>query len=111
MIDLTPIINAIIGLLAMLVTYKLIPWLKANTTAKQQELLTATCRTLVFAAEQLWGAGHGDEKLDYVMAELERRGLTADPAMIEATVLEHLQALHAGKPGAAQDAGADDEGC
>lgn len=98
MIDLTPIINAIIGLLAMLVTYKLIPWIKANTTAKQQETLLATYRVLIFAAEQLYGAGHGPEKLDYVVAELDKRGMNVDIAAIEAVIKEHLVELHTGKP-------------
>ena len=89
-IDLTPIFQAVIALLAALVTYKLIPWIKSKTTAEQQALLTATVRTLVYAAEQLYGAGHGAEKLDYVIKELEARGFTADRAAIEAAVAEEL---------------------
>ena len=85
-IDLTPIFQAIIALLAALVTYKLIPWIKSRTTAEQQALLNATVKTLVFAAEQLYGAGRGAEKLDYVVKELEERGFTADRAAIEAAV-------------------------
>lgn len=108
MIDLTPIINAIIGLLAMLVTYKLIPWIKANTTAKQQETLLATYRVLVFAAEQLYGSGHGEEKLDYVIAELDKRGLNVDVAAIEAVIKEHLTELHTGKPTEASKVASDD---
>ena len=73
MIDLTPILEAILALLAALVTYKLIPWIKSKTTAEQQSLLAATVKTLVYAAEQLYGAGKGAEKLDYVIKELEAR--------------------------------------
>lgn len=89
-IDLTDIIQAIIALLAALVTYKLVPWIKNRTTAEQQALLSATVKTLVYAAEQLYGAGRGAEKLDYVAAELEKRGFTADRAEIEAAVAEQL---------------------
>ena len=70
-IDLTPIFQAIISLLAALVTYKQVPRKKARTTESQQALLSATVRTLVYAAEQLYGAGKGAEKLDYVSAGLE----------------------------------------
>ena len=35
-INLTPILQALIALLASLITYKLIPWIKARTTAEQQ---------------------------------------------------------------------------
>ena len=41
-IDLTDIIQAIIALLAALVTYKLVPWIRNRTTAEQQALLSAT---------------------------------------------------------------------
>lgn len=97
MIDLTPIFEAILALLAALVTYKLIPWIKSKTTAEQQALLTATVKTLVYAAEQLYGAGKGAEKLDYVISELEKRGFTADRAAIEAAVAEQLNYIQAEK--------------
>lgn len=96
MIDLTPIFEAILALLAALVTYKLIPWIKARTTAEQQSLLAATVKTLVYAAEQLYGAGKGAEKLDYVISELEKRGFTADRAAIEAAVAEQLNSTNGG---------------
>lgn len=97
MIDLTPIFEAILALLAALVTYKLIPWIKARTTAEQQSLLAATVKTLVYAAEQLYGAGKGTEKLDYVISELEKRGFTADRAAVEAAVAEQLNYIQAKK--------------
>ena len=97
MIDLTPILEAILALLAALVTYKLIPWIKSKTTAEQQSLLAATVKTLVYAAEQLYGAGKGAEKLDYVIKELEARGFTADRAAIEAAVAEQLNYIQAEK--------------
>lgn len=86
MIDLTPIFQAVIALLAALVTYRVIPWIKARTTEKQQSALLAIVHTLVFAAEQLYGAGCGDVKLDYVESELARRGFNVDRAAIEAAV-------------------------
>ena len=92
MIDLTPILQAVIGLLAALVTYKLIPWIKAKTTAEQQAMLKATVKTLVFAAEQIYGAGHGEEKLGYVAKHLEQKGYTVNTEEIEATVREYLNA-------------------
>ena len=85
-IDLTPIFQAVIALLAAIVTYKLIPCIKSRTTSEQQAMLTATVRTLVYAAEQLYGAGRGAEKLDYVIKQMEARGYTADRDEIEAAV-------------------------
>lgn len=96
-IDLTPIIQAIIALLAAIVTYKLIPWIKTKTTNEQQQLIAATVKTLVFAAEQLYGAGEGEAKLEYVKTQLEEKGFTADIAQIEAAIKENYEALHSAK--------------
>jgi len=92
MIDLTPILQAVIALLASIITVKVIPWLKAKTTKAQQDYLLATVRVLVYAAEQIYGSGKGADKFDHVKAELECRGLTADLSTIEAAVREmHLE--------------------
>lgn len=93
-IDLTPIIQAIIALLAAVITYKLIPWIKAKTTNEQQAMLAAAVKTFVFAAEQIYGAGQGAEKFAYVVERLEEKGYTVDPAQIEAVIKENLEALH-----------------
>ena len=85
-IDITKILIAIIDLLAVLVTYKLIPWIKANTTAKQQENLETMIRVAVFAAEQIYGACSGADKLKYVEDWLLARGISVDRAQIEAVV-------------------------
>lgn len=85
-IDLTPILQALIGLLAAILTYKVIPWIQAKTTNEQQALLSATVKTLVYAAEQVYGAGKGDEKLAYVKKQLEVRGFSVDVDEIEAAV-------------------------
>ena len=44
MIDLTPVLQALIALLASIITVKVIPWLKSRTTREQQEYLLATTR-------------------------------------------------------------------
>ena len=90
MIDLTPLFQALIALLGAIITYKLIPWIKARTTNEQQNMLRATIRTLVYAAEQVYGAGEGGKKLDYVVARLAARGYSVDRAEIEAAVGEYI---------------------
>ena len=50
--------------------------------------MLSTTRILVFAAEQIFGAGKGAVKLDYVEDELRTRGLKVDAAAIEAAVRE-----------------------
>jgi LysR family transcriptional repressor of citA len=56
MIDLTPIINAVIALIAAIISVKVIPWIKAKTTNEQQAMMRAAVKTAVFAAEQLYVA-------------------------------------------------------
>ena len=48
----------------------------------------STIRILVFAAEQIYGAGKGSTKYQYVEDELKARGLEIDAAAIEAAVRE-----------------------
>ncbi len=64
----------------------MIPWLKSKTNKEQQDYLLSTVKILVYAAEQLYGAGQGEVKLQYVEDELKSRGLKVDIAAIEATV-------------------------
>ena len=44
MIDLTPILQAVLALLASWITLRVIPWLKARTTRQQQEYMLSTVR-------------------------------------------------------------------
>lgn len=114
-INLTPIFQALIALMAALITYKLIPWIKSKTTEQQQSNLQTLIRVLVFAAEQIYGAGNGKEKLDYVCAELRERGFEVDLSEIEAAVyaafnydMPILRPAHDGEP--KTDEAATDEG-
>lgn len=85
-IDLTQIVVAVIGLLSALITYRLVPWIKANTNVKQQQMLKIAVETAVFAAEQIYGAGNGSEKFDYVVQWLQSKGFDADKTEIESAV-------------------------
>ena len=87
-IDLTPILQALIGILAAIITAKVIPWIKARTTVSQQILIDAAVKMAVMAAEQLYGAGTGAQKLEYAQTYLAGKGYTVDRAAIEAAVKE-----------------------
>lgn len=89
-IDLTALFQSILALLAAIITYKVIPWIKARTTNEQQTMMRAAVKTLVYAAEQLYGAGNGSEKLDFVIKQLEAQGYTVNRVEIEAAVGEYL---------------------
>ena len=89
-IDLTPVFQAVIALLAALVTYKLIPWIKARTTESQQASIRAAVKVAVFSAEQIYGAGNGKEKLEFAREKLRAQGFDVDTDEIEAIVGEYL---------------------
>lgn len=97
-IDLTPVINAGIFLLAAIVSAfvlpwirsYVLPWLEANTNEKQRNALGIAVRTAVYAAEQMYGAGNGYEKMQHVKEYLRKRGVEIDVDLIEATVKEHF---------------------
>ena len=92
-INLTPILQAIIALLAALITYRLIPWIKARTTTERQTQLRAAVRVAVYAAEQMFGAGGGAEKMDFAQKWLHAQGYDVDSREIEAAVGELLNSL------------------
>lgn len=92
-INLTPILQAVIALLAALITYRLIPWIKSKTTTEQQVQLRAAVRVAVFAAEQIYGAGNGAEKMDYALKWLREQGYEIDSREVEAAVGECINAL------------------
>lgn len=87
-IDLTGLCNAVIAVLGALVTYRLIPWIRARTSQSQQEGLTACAKTLVYAAEQLYRTGTIQDRLEYVEKGLAARGYSFDRAAIEAAVTQ-----------------------
>ncbi len=90
MIDLTKILIAILDLLALIVTYKLIPWLKIKLTNEQQNQLRAAIKIGVFAAEQMYGAGNGAEKMQFVKKYLINHGFDVNQVEIEAAVGEYI---------------------
>ena len=56
-------------------------------------MLRAAVKTAVFAAEQIYGAGKGAEKLDFVVEQLEEQGFTANRNEIEAAVGEFINSV------------------
>lgn len=94
-IDITPIINAGIALIAAAVSVFLIPWLKSKTTAQQRSELVAWIKIGVAAAEQLYvGQGRGEEKKQYVLDFLKSKGFTVDEASVDAAIEAAVKQLN-----------------
>ena len=92
-IDLSAIVQAVFALLAALITYKLIPWIRSKTTEQQQRVLDAVISTAVYAAEQLYGAGNGEKKLSYAMQFLKSKGYNVDSQTVKNGVEAAVKAL------------------
>ena len=93
MIDFTPIVEALIGLAVTAITVFLIPWLKERygneTLAKAQGWVSIG----VLAAEKLYGAGKGDEKLAYVADFLARHKIKLDVDALKALVNAEIKKM------------------
>ena len=94
MIDLTPIFQAIIALLAALVTYKLVPWIQSKTTKNQQDALITAARIAVLAAEQVFGSGAGQKKLAYALDALRKAGFNVDSSLAAAAIEKAVRDLN-----------------
>lgn len=93
MTDLTPIVNAVITLIAAIITTFLIPWIKGKIDAAKLAQIVEWVGIAVRAAEQIYKeSGMGEKKKQYVLDFLASKGFTLDPdsinAMIEAAVKE-----------------------
>ena len=96
MIDLTPIVNAIITLVALLLTTFLIPWIRTKVSNEKLEEIRKWTSVGVKAAEMIYNeSGMGEAKKKYVRKFLESKGYKLDidtvDALIEATVREMQQ--------------------
>lgn len=100
MIDLTPLINAAIAVMATAATVFLIPWLKRKTNEQDRAELLAWAEIAVAAAQQLYHHLDGADRKVYVLEFLQGKGYDVDSlevdAAIEAAVLALHQALEVG---------------
>ena len=96
-IDYTELMQALIALLATLITTFVIPLIKKKLTAEKTEELRKWVSIAVKAAEQLYGGKTGTEKKDYVLSFLLDKGIVFDASevstMIEAEVYKLTQGI------------------
>ncbi|MBP5719334.1 MAG: holin [Abditibacteriota bacterium] len=92
MVDITPILQAVIALCTTVVTAYAIPWIKAKAGQAKTERLYNAAKIAVRAAEQIYREGEGKEKMKYVMEHLNKHGFRLSPEelrnSLEAAVLE-----------------------
>ena len=96
MMDLTPLVEAIIALATTAITLFLIPWLRERFGNEKLEKARGWVQIAVYAAEKLYGAGNGDAKLAYAQEVLAKHKIKLDTktimAMIDAEIKKMEQA-------------------
>ena len=74
------------------------PYIRAHVTAEQIVVLRGIAHTVVFAAEQIFGAKMGEDKLAYALGLakrlLEKQNLTFDEDVVRAAIEEQVKELN-----------------
>lgn len=97
MIDITPIIKAVILLLCTVVTCVLIPYIRSKTTLSKRQEILEWVNIAVAAAEQLYkGSRRGAEKKMYVQAWLRERNIVVNDSEIDAMIESAVHNLNSG---------------
>ena len=84
----------ILGGIAAMVVW---PYIKTHVSSKQLTMLAGIAQTVVFAAEKIFGAKMGADKLAYALRLakrlLESKGLTFDEEIIRAAIEAQVEQL------------------
>lgn len=111
MIDLTPVFNAAIALVAVLLTTFLVPWIKTKLNKEQTDSLLKWAEIAAAAAQQLYWDLDGETRKQHALELLAEKGFDINTAEVqnalEAAVLKLHSALEArGQLNTPQDSGA-----
>ena len=114
MIDLTPVFNAAIALVAVLLTTFLVPWIKTKLNKEQTDSLLMWAEIAAAAAQQLYWDMDGETRKQHALALLAEKGFDVNSAEVqnalEAAVLQLHSALEAqGIPATPSEAVSADE--
>lgn len=95
--DITQILLGIILILGGVAILIVWPYIKTHVSAQQLSTLAGIAQTVVFAAEKIFGAKMGDDKLAYALGLakrlLESKGLTFDEEVIRAAIEAQVEQL------------------
>ena len=94
LLDLTKLAQAVISLAAGIVSLYLVPWLRSKLTNEQ----LSKVQIAVYAAEKLYGAGNGDQKLAYAEEILRKHGIRLDTATLKAMIDAQIKEMENMEP-------------
>lgn len=95
--NITQILLGIILILGGIVTLIVWPYIKSHVSAEQLSILAGIAQTVVFAAEKIFGAKMGPDKLAYALSLarklLEKKGFSFDEDVIRAAIEAQVEQL------------------
>ena len=95
--NITQILLGAIFVLGGLFTLLAWPYIKAHVSNQQLSMLVGVAQTVVYAAEKIFGAKMGEDKLAYALRLakklLEKKGLTFDEEEIRAAIEAQVEQL------------------
>ena len=93
-LDLTPLFQAVIMLVAVLITTFVVPYIKKKINAEDINEFYGWVEIAVAAAEQIYKVTQGEEKKQYVLQYLKDKGYTVDVADLENAIEAAVLKLH-----------------
>lgn len=96
--NITQILLGLILILGGVFTIIVWPYIKAHVSSEQLSMLAGIAQTVVFAAEKIFGAKMGPDKLAYALnlakRLLEKKGLTFEEDVIRAAIEAQVEQLN-----------------
>lgn len=94
MINITPILSAVVALCTVILTVFLVPWIRANVSDSDLAEALEWVQIAVAAAEQLYDSSEGKTKKEYVQNFLTANGIVIDEAALDAAIEAAVLELH-----------------
>ena len=95
--NITQIILGLIFILFAIASIFVLPYIKTHMTSEQISILTGIAQTVVYAAEKIFGAKMGKDKLAYALELakklLMKKNLTFDEDVVRAAIEAQVQQL------------------
>ncbi len=96
--NITQILLGLILILGGVFTLVVWPYIKAHVSSEQLSMLAGIAQTVVFAAEKIFGAKMGPDKLAYALnlakKLLEKKVLSLDEEVIRAAIEAQVEQLN-----------------
>lgn len=93
-IDITTLLNAIIALLAAIITTFIIPWVKSKVGNEKMTDFLRWVEIGVLAAEQLYTDFDCEAKKAYVISLLNEKGFKFTESEVDAAIESAVKAVH-----------------